>query len=80
MAAICSVQFTRVKLLQIREKTAKFLTLSPAVAIGESLKKNKALLNERGYENAQTFALWLLAYSLWLMVILRQLQAISHKL
>ena len=39
MAAICSVQFTRVKILQIREKTAKFLTLSPAVAIGESRKK-----------------------------------------
>ena len=35
---------------------------------------------DRGYENAKSFASLLLAYSLWLMVRLRQLQAISHKL
>ena len=39
-----------------------------------------ALFNERGYENAKSFASRLLAYGLWLMVRLRQLQAISHKL
>ena len=37
----------------------------------------KALFNDRGYENAKSFASRLLAYSLWLMVRLRQLQAIS---
>ena len=39
--------------------------------------KFKAQFNDRGYENAKSFASRLLAYSLWLIVLLRQLQAIN---
>ena len=41
--------------------------------------KCMALFNERGYENAKSFASLLLAYSLWLIVLFSHLQAISCK-